>query len=79
MSPEEIRNICLHAGMIVSGYAFTKKEDSNILVLQIHAPYHALIFSRDGEVLETCMDDVELNIVKEYWQKNRKYMEEAYA
>lgn len=79
MSLDEIKKVCSNAGMIVCGYAFSRKEDSNILILQIHAPHHALLLSPFGEVLETSMDDVELDIVKGYWQKNHKYMEEAYA
>ncbi len=79
MSHDEIKAVCENASMIVCGYAFSKKNDSNIEVLQIHSPHHALILSPSGDVLETSMDDVELNIVLEYWQKNHKYMEEAYA
>lgn len=79
MSHDEINNICNTAGMIVCGYAFSRKEDSNIQIIQIHSPHHALILSPEGEVLETSMDDVELNIVKGYWLKNYKHMEEAYA
>lgn len=79
MSHDEIKIICDNAGMIVCGYAFSQKEDSNIQVIQIRAPHHALILSPQGEVLETSMDDVEIDIVKGYWLKNRKYMEEAYA
>lgn len=79
MSHSEITQLCSNANMIVCGYAFFRKEDSNIQILQIHSPYHALVLSQKGEVLETSMDDVELDIVKGYWVKNHKYMEEAYA
>ena len=65
--------------MIVCGYAFTKTEDSNIRVLDLKAPHHALVLSPKGEVLETTMNDVELSIVEGYWKKNQKYMEESYA
>ncbi len=60
--------------MIVCGYAFTKTEDSNIRVLDLKDPHHALFMSSQGDVLETTMDDVELSIVEGYWDKNRKYM-----
>lgn len=76
MSHDEIKTICSNAAMIVGGYAFSKKEDSNIQIIQIYAPHHGLILSPDGEVLETSMDDVELDIVKGYWMKNHKYMED---
>ena len=65
--------------MIVCGYAFTKTEDSNIRVLDLKTPHHALVLSPQGEVLETTMNDVELSIVEGYWKKNQKYMEELYA
>ncbi len=65
--------------MIVCGYAFTRTEDSNVRVLDLREPHHALLLSEQGEVLETSMDDVELSIVKGYWEKNKKYMEVSYA
>lgn len=79
MNPEEINKVCDNADMIVCGYAFSRMEGMKIQILQIHPPFHALILSADGEVLETSMDDVELAIVKGYWIKKHKYMEEAYA
>lgn len=79
MSPDEINEICSNAGMIVGGYAFTKKDDASVHVVQLDYPHHALVLSTEGEVLETSMDDVELEIVMGCWHKNRKYMEIAYA
>lgn len=63
------------AELIVNGYAFTK-TGNNIKVLNLNNPEKAAFLSRVGEVLETSMDDIELDIVLEYYQKNRKYMEE---
>lgn len=79
MSLDDTNTIRSNANMIVCGYAFTKKADGNIQVVQLSQPYHALVLSAEGEVLETSMDDVELDIVMGYWHKNHKYMEEAYA
>lgn len=79
MSHNEIVNISSNANMIVGGYAFKRTDDLNICVLQLQAPNHALILSPNDEILETTMDDVELDIVKEYWKKNKQYMEESYA
>lgn len=62
------------AEVIVNGYAFTKAGD-NVKVLNLNRPEKAAYLSRAGEVLETSMDDVELDIVLEYYQRNRKYME----
>lgn len=79
MSFEETNIIRCNADMIICGYAFTKMDDASIEVVQLRPPYHALILSADGEVLETSMDDVELDIVMGYWLKNNKYIEESYA
>ena len=53
------------ADVIVNGYAFTK-DGENVKVLNLRD---------DGEVLETSMDDIELDIILDYYKKNRKYME----
>lgn len=79
MSPDEINEICSNADMIVCGYAFTKKDDASVHIVQLDYPHHALVLTTECEVLETSMDDVELEIVMGYWHKNRKYMEKAYA
>ena len=79
MSNDELTKIRAAADMIVCGFAFAKTEDSNIRVFDLREPHHALLLSPKGEVLETTMNDVELSIVKGYWQKNQKYMEESYA
>lgn len=79
MSSNDIEKTCATADMIVCGYAFTRMPDNNIQILQLHKPNHALILSREEQVLETTMDDVEIDIVKGYWNKNKKYMEVTYA
>ena len=79
MSNDEVKEACSTADMIVCGDAFTRTEDSNVRVLDLREPHHALLLSEQGEVLETSMDDVELSIVKGYWEKNKKYMEVSYA
>ena len=63
------------AEVIVNGYAFTKTGE-NVKVLNLNRPEKAAYLSQSGEVLETSMDDVEVDIVLDYYQKNRKYMEE---
>lgn len=63
------------ADVIVNGYAFTK-SDKNVKVLNLNHMDRAAVLSQDGEILETSMDDIELDIVLDYYKKNRKYMEE---
>ena len=79
MNSDELLKVSSAADIIVCGYAFSKTEGSNVRVLDLKKPHHALLMSTNGEVLETTMDDVELSIVKGYWEKNKKYMEESHA
>lgn len=70
-----IMDVADAAEVIVNGYAFTK-DGENVRVLNLNNPEKAAYLSQTGEVFETSMDDIELEIVLEYYQKNRKYMEE---
>lgn len=63
------------ADMIVNGYAFTKC-DSRCRVLNLNKPNCAVVLSEEGEILETTMDDIEVQIVKDYYQRNRNLMED---
>lgn len=71
----DIKNIADKADIIVNGYAFTRKGDC-INVLNLNCPVKAVVFSPEGEVLETTMDDIELSIASRYLQQNLKYMED---
>ena len=70
-----IKEIADEADLIVNGYAF-KKCDLGYRVLNLDCPEHAIVISQEGETLETTMDDIEIKIVKDYFVKNKKYMEE---
>lgn len=63
------------ADMIINGYAF-KKDGMNIKVLNLNKSDRASVIDNNGEVIETSMDDIELNIVLNYYKRNKKYMEE---
>ncbi len=69
-----IREVADAAEMIVNGYAFTKK-DQNIKILNLNRPDKAALIRKNGEVLETSMDDIELDIILDYYWRNEKYME----
>jgi len=71
----DIKSIADKADVIVNGYAFTHKGE-RIQVLNLNSPNKAVVFSTDGKVLETTMDDIELSIANRYLQQNMKYMEE---
>lgn len=71
----DIKNIADTADMIISGYAFVKCSEG-YQVLNLNKPNKAVVLSATGEVLETSMDDIEIEIVKEYYLKNRDLLEE---
>jgi hypothetical protein len=73
-----IKEIADAADLIVNGYAFTKTEE-NIRVLNLNNTKKSLVMSHSTDVLETTMDDIEISIVLDYYEKNRKYMEVEYA
>ena len=75
---EELIKVADEADMIVNGYAF-KLKDGNVSILNLNRPDRAAVLTMDGEMLETSMDDIELSIVQNYLQKNRKYMEASHA
>jgi hypothetical protein len=71
----DIKNVADRADVIINGYAFTRNED-RIQVLNLNSPDKAAVFSANGQVLETTMDDIELSIASRYLQQNLKYMED---
>lgn len=70
-----ITEVADKAQIIVNGYAFTK-DVSNIRVLNLNKPQKAVLLRDNGEVLATSMDDIELDIILDYYRRNKKYMEE---
>lgn len=70
----DVMEVARAADIIVNGYAFTK-EKTYIRVLNLNNPVKATLLSEEGEVLETSMDDVEIDIVQDYFRRNQKYME----
>ena len=71
----DIKSIADGADIIVNGYAFTRKDDC-VHVLNLNSPDKAVVFSLDGDVLETTMDDIELSIASRYLKQNLKFMED---
>ena len=71
----DIKTIAENADMIVDGYAFTKCE-IGYRVINLNAPDSAVVLSNEGEPLEMTMDDIEIKIVKNIFQKDRHYMED---
>ena len=71
----DIKKAADEADMIINGYAFRCCSEG-FRVLNLNHPECAAVFSQAGEVLETTMDDIELDITRNYLEKNRKYMED---
>ena len=63
------------ADMIVNGYAFSRCPEG-FRVLNLNRPDRAVVFSPAAEVLETSMDDIEIQIVRGYLEKNRALLED---
>ena len=73
-----IKEVADKADIIVNGYAFTK-DKAGYRVLNLNRPRRAVVLDYSGEMLETTMDDIEVGIVKDYFIKNKNYMEEDNA
>lgn len=71
----DIHKIAMEADVIIDGYAFSKSR-LGYRVLNLNAPDKAAVFSQDGCILETTMDDIELHIAHKHFISARKYMEE---
>ena len=68
-----IEEIADTADMIINGYAFTKDGDY-IRVLNLNCVNHAAVIL-NGKIVETNMDDIENQIVMDYYDQNKQFME----
>ncbi len=78
MTEKQIKDIADNADMIIGGYAFTLCEDGYVHVLNINLPCDAMMISKQGEVLETNMDDIEQAVVLDYYHRNAQFLEDDY-
>lgn len=72
--PLNVKEIADKADMIINGYAFTKDENY-IRVLNLDRINHAAVILND-QIVETNMDDIESQIVLDYYKNNKQFMEE---
>ncbi len=70
----DIKKIADKADMIINGYAFTRDEQW-VRVLNLNCINHAAVIL-DDKIVETNMDDVEKEIVMDYYKNNKQFMEE---
>ena len=70
----DIGRIADKADLIINGYAFTKDNDY-VRVLNLNYINHAAVIYND-KIVETNMDDIENQIVLDYYENNKQFMEE---
>lgn len=70
----DIAKVADKADLIVNGYAFTK-DGQNIRVLNLNGSGRAAVISNESAVIETSMDDIEIAIVMDYYNRSRKFLE----
>jgi hypothetical protein len=70
-----VDKIAAEADVILNGYAYTKNGEQ-IRTLNLNAPDRAAVFTENGVVIETSMDDIEIQIARDYLLSVMKYMEE---
>ena len=74
-----VKDIADNANMIINGYAYTKDGDY-IRVLNLNCLNNAAVaVIYKDEIVETNMDDIEIQIVLDYYNKNKEFMEESDA
>ncbi len=66
--------IAENAKMIVNGYAFTVIP-AGIQVVNLSRKT-ACVFDADDTVIESSMDDIEIEIVAEYLKRNKVFLED---
>ncbi len=71
----EIEKVAQNADFIVNGYSFSC-EGEKVRVLNLNDATRAAVLNKLGEVLETSMDDIEISIVRTYWEKNKQFAED---
>lgn len=69
-----VESIADKANMIINGYAFTKDKEY-VRVLNLNCLNHAAVIY-DNTIVETNMDDIEKQIILDYYKSNKQFMEE---
>lgn len=72
MAEEQLRELVQTSDMIVNGYAFNRLGD-NVRAVNMNTG-DAVVLLSDGTVSEASMDDIELEIVRDYYKRNSKFL-----
>ena len=70
---DKLKLVADNADAIYNGYAFTF-ESGNVRVLNLYSDGRAAVISPEGELLETSMDEIEVQLVLGYFARVSKYM-----
>lgn len=76
MIMKTLEQIADEADVILNGFAVQKIENDWYRVFNLNKGNTASVFMKDGELVETNMDDIELVIAKEKFQEALTYIEE---
>lgn len=76
MPQDEIEKIAAEAKFIIANYSFSLNEENQIRVLNLENPTEAAVLTKDGDLLETTMDDAKLALVQSYYLKNKEFIED---
>lgn len=69
-----VKEIADKADLIINGYAFTKEEEY-VRILNLNNMNHAAAIY-NGKIVDTNMDDIENQIVLDYYEQNKQFMED---
>ena len=79
MPEKELEKIAENAKIIVNGYAFSKRDDGFISILNLDHPDCAMVISKELEIIETNMDEIEQGIVLSLVKRNSAFLEDDNA
>lgn len=74
MPDKELQKIAENAKIIVNGYAFSKRDDGFISILNLDHPDCAMVISKELEIIETNMDEIEQRIVLSLAEQNLAFL-----
>ena len=77
MLEKELQAIADQAKMIVSGYAFSERDDGLISILNLNHPESTMVIKLDGEIVKTNMGHTEQKAVRAICRRNLHFMKEA--
>ena len=79
MPEKELQKIAENAKIIVNGYAFSKRDDGFISILNLDHPDCAMVINNEFEIIETNMDEIEQGIVLSLAKRNSIFLEDDNA